>query len=123
MSYRVYLEAGLLRLDFSGQMTKSDLVGAMREIETIETGLAQMPHRITDFTAWKGSENRFLEIFEAARQRQQKKFPNAFKSAFVTPQETTFGIVRMYQTMNDNPQITIQIFRDLASAQAWIAEG
>lgn len=123
MPYRVYFEAEILRLEFSGHLTKADLVGAWQELEVIERERTQMPNRICDLSGWESSENRFAELFEVARHRQQKRFPNAFKSAFVSPQETTFGIARMFQTMNDNPQITTRIFSELAAAQAWLAEG
>ncbi len=32
-----------------------------------------------------------------------------------------FGVTRMYQTLNDHPQITTGIFRDRDAAFAWIA--
>jgi hypothetical protein len=30
------------------------------------------------------------------------------------------GMARMFQTLNDNPQITIQIFEDEAAAVIWL---
>lgn len=122
MSQRVYMENDLLRIDLFSTVTKDDIKSALKEVEALESTRPVTPHRLTDMTGWVASENRFPEIFSLANERKKRQFNNAVKSAMVAPTPVTLGIARMFQTVNDHPQITIQIFPDMAAARAWLAE-
>lgn len=45
-------------------------------------------------------------------------FPNDFKSAIIVSTPVQRGMARMFQSLNDNPRITIRIFDDEAAALA-----
>lgn len=120
MPYRLFFEDDILRLEFSGLLTKADLLAALRETAKLEAAAAVTPHRLTDLRALQSSDNRFPEFFGVAQQRKAKQFPNAFKSAIVAVEPMHIGLARMFQTVNDHPQITIQIFPDFAAALAWV---
>jgi hypothetical protein len=122
MPIRSYFDAETLRLDFSGHVSREELFRALRELETLEAAPAVTPHRIVDLSAITESANSFPEVFALAAQRKRRQFPNAFKSAIVATRPADIGIARMFQTLNDHPQIRIRIFPDLAAAQAWLAE-
>jgi len=122
MPIQVYFDAETMRIDFSGHVTREELFRGLREIETVESAPAVTPHRITDLSAMAVSDNSFPEVLALAEHRKRRQFPNAFKAAIVASRPANVGIARMFQTLNDHPQITIRIFPDLAAAQAWIAE-
>jgi hypothetical protein len=122
MPYRAYLDGDLMRIELSQHVTKADLAALVHATAAIETDLAVTPHRITDLRAWETSENYFEEIFAFANARKARTFRNAFKSAIVADKPAVMGTARMFQTLNDHPQITIRIFPTMAEAQAWIAE-
>ena len=42
--------------------------------------------------------------------------------AFVVPDDLRFGMARMPQVVGRSPNLDIQVFRDFAAAEAWIAE-
>jgi len=55
-----------------------------------------------------------------ADRRRAATFPNPFKSAIVGRVPAQAGMARMFQTLNDNPQITIEVFDDEAAALEWL---
>ncbi len=122
MPIRIYLSAGVLRLDFVGICTGQELVGALGEIERIEATLPRVPDRIADLSGPHDSDIRFPDFLNVTTRRHQRLFANAFRTAIVAATPVSYGMARSFQTLNDHPQITIRIFPDLASAEAWLAE-
>jgi hypothetical protein len=64
----------------------------------------------------------YPEISALAAKRRQLRFPNPLKSAIIARNPQHLGYARMFQILNDNPQITIRIFSDETSASRWIAD-
>lgn len=56
-----------------------------------------------------------------ARERRTLALKNAFRSALVVSSPVTFGYARVFQTLMDNPLVTLRIFHDLAEAETWLA--
>lgn len=79
---------------------------------------AVIPHRISDLTRASGLNVGFPVLFTFTERRKTLRFRNAFKSAIVAPQTVHRGLARMFQPLNEHPPITIEIFPDLAVAQA-----
>jgi len=48
------------------------------------------------------------------------RLKNYIKSAIVANNPSQFGFARMFQTLNDNPQIEIRIFPAAESAMEWL---
>ena len=108
-------------IGFSGALSSKDLMDYMKAFGDEEDRLAVTPHRIADLTALAEITIGFDDILSLAKGRRVKKFPNAFKSAIVANTEVQTGFARMFQTLNNNPQIAIKIFPDRESALAWIS--
>jgi hypothetical protein len=45
-----------------------------------------------------------------------------YKSAIVAKDVAHYGFARMYETLNDHPQVVIGIFSDEADAMRWLEE-
>lgn len=80
-----------------------------------------VPHRITDMTGITDFGIGFPDVLTLAETRRRLKFPNSFRSAIIAPRSEHYGVARMFQTLNDNPQIDIRIFMDKAAAHEWIS--
>jgi len=76
--------------------------------------------RISDLRPAVRLDIDFNGVAALAAERVRRSFPNSFKSAIIAPDPARFGFARMFQTLNDNPQITLAIFRDEPEALAWI---
>jgi hypothetical protein len=111
---------GVVHLVMTGIVTNLDLEAGVALIKPYENGPV-VPHRLTDLSGAEGLNLNFESVWSLASKRRGLKFPNVFKSAIVAPKPSQMGFARMFQTLNDNPQITIQIFPDRVSALQWIA--
>jgi polysaccharide deacetylase 2 family uncharacterized protein YibQ len=75
---------------------------------------------LTDLRPVTRLEITFDGVLDVANQRMRTKFPNAFKSAIVASDVAHYGFARMFQTLNDHPQISIAIFPDTPKALQWL---
>lgn len=123
MPYHARLEGEIIQIDFFEVATSRDFVEIASVMEELERSCTAVPHRITDVSKTSGMNIGFTDILALADRRKALRFKNTFKSAIVAPQPVQLGLARMFQILNDHPQITIKIFSDLAATQAWIAEG
>lgn len=120
MPFEIRSHGPVIEARFYGVMTNADLVEFARAAWPIESAGAFVPHRITDLRPVTRLEINFEGVAELARDRLSRSFTNPFKSAIIAPDPVRFGFARMFQTLNDHPQITIAIFPDEETAREWI---
>jgi len=120
MAYVIAQEAGIIRVTLSVAVTPGDLTGIMRDVDVIEKDMDPVLPRITAMPAGTDVEVGYKEVKAFAWHRREIRFPNVFRSALVVSSPVQRGIARMFQTLNDNPQIVIEIFDDEAAALAWL---
>ncbi len=121
MPYKITVENKVLRITLTGRVTSLDFDGIVTEAKNYEQNVDVVPHRITDMTGIVELGVNYPEISALAEKRRELHFPNPFKSAIIAVSKQHVGYARMFQTLNDNPQIAIRIFPDEASASEWIA--
>jgi hypothetical protein len=120
MSFAIATEPDLIRVTFSGILTEDDLRGIATAAADIERDVSPVPHRITDMTGVTELQISYPDVQALADNRRAFAFPNPFKSAIVIRGPAQLGMARMFQTLNDNPQITIEIFSDASEALTWL---
>lgn len=120
MPFTIAIQPDLIRLTLSGVLTDEDLRGMGVAVTEIEAESFPIPSRITDMTGVTELQIGYAGVQALAAQRRAIAFPNTFKSAIVVEGPSQLGMARMFQTLNDNPKITIEIFTDAAAALAWI---
>lgn len=120
MPYRLGFDGDLLRLALSGAVTAADFKAFGAELAQLEAGRAVIPARLTDLTEAVSMDLRYADVADYVDRRKARSFPNSFKSAIVTSQSVHIGFARMFQTLNDHPQITIRIFADHETALRWL---
>jgi hypothetical protein len=114
------MDAGTLRIEFSGTFTNEDLSRGGMDVDVIEEASAVIPHRIADLRPVQRLEIDFIGVLALADARRWKRFKNPFKTAIIAPDLVRYGFARMFQTLNDHQQITIAIFGDEAEAVSWL---
>lgn len=77
--------------------------------------------RVTDLTSVDTFNVDFNAVFALAERRRGRQFTTSINSAIIAVKPIEIGFARMYQTLNDNPQIEIRIVSSLAEAEAWFA--
>jgi len=120
LAYVIAVEPDLIRVTLSGAITPQDLTGIMHDTDALERGLDRVPHRLITTEGEIDIQVGYAEVKAFAWHRREIRFPNAFRSALVARTPVQRGIARMLQTLNDNPQIMIEIFDNEAEALAWL---
>ena len=120
MSFSAVMDGDLLRIHLTEAVTRDDLVALVSVVADIERGRDVVPHRITDMRGIRDLQVSYPDVQELANDRKARRFPNSLKSAIVVGSSAQTGMARMFRTVNDNPQISIEIFEDEAEALRWL---
>jgi hypothetical protein len=120
LSVEITIGPGFIRATLSGTLTGEDLVRLAAAADEIGPGRDPVPPRLTDLTGVREMQIAYPDVKALADRRRALTFPNAFKSAILVRTPVQMGMARMFQTLNDNPQISIQIFEDEAAALIWL---
>ena len=106
----------------SGVVTVADLLALAEKVDALEAQLPVTPHRIADLSGGAVSDFNFVELSVFAAKRRAARLKNPVKSAIVAGDAVQFGFARMFQTLNDHPDIRIEVFQSEAPALAWLRE-
>ncbi|HWI18961.1 MAG TPA: STAS/SEC14 domain-containing protein [Vicinamibacterales bacterium] len=120
MPYSIQPSAGLLTVEYSGTLTGTDIHDSINELESLVQSLEQWPDNLVDMRSIELSALTFPDLMSVAKRREAVIPPNPIRTAIVADQPATMGFARMFQSLNHNPKITIQVFGDLAEAVAWL---
>ena len=121
MPYTIERDGPHLQITFLGSIEPRDLSRVALEAKSYEGGDV-VPHRITDLSRVDKLNISFEDVFQLAAARKLLRFSNTFKSALVVSSDIQMGYARMFQTLNDHPQITLRIFESAAAARVWLDE-
>ncbi len=120
MPIRLRIEDDLLLIDFSGEVSTDDFRALAVEVRALERTLQRAPDRLADFTAATGMTVDYGDIDRLVLERLASPPANPIRSAVVGPQPVQFGNARIFQALNSSPHVTVAVFRDRASALAWL---
>jgi hypothetical protein len=120
MPYQIIQEPAFFRLVFFGEITPQDLQSLATELAAFERGLPMALNRLTDVSQVSGAELTYADMLDFVERRKAQRLKNAVKSAVVAPMPVQVGFARMFQIVNDHPQIEVQVFATLAEAEAWL---
>jgi hypothetical protein len=123
MAYRVSYDGSLVLVQFSGTLTREDLERVGNEIIALERDGANTPHRLTDFRQITDTAIGYPEMSVLAERSRARPLGAHIRSALVVERPVQMGFARMFQILNEHPQVTVRIFEDETSARAWIATG
>jgi hypothetical protein len=102
-----------------GVLDRADLDAVVQEVERLEDAGA-LKDRLTDLTAVERIDVGFEEVFALAQKRMNRQVPAPIRSALVASRPVQFGFARMFQMLNDNPRIQIQVFGTRQEAEQWL---
>jgi hypothetical protein len=106
-----------------GIVTTADLDQLATDTQAMEDSMPTSLDRICDIASVERFDVDFHAINALAERRRVRKFSKRVKSAIVVQDLVQLGIARMFQTLNDNPQIEIRIFRSVPEAKEWFLSG
>lgn len=109
-----------LLVSLHGRMTPQDLARLADEAEAVEDSLPAALDRISDLTGVTEFDVGYTEVRVLAVRRRMRTFDRNVKSAIVAPSPIQVGMARMFQSLNDNPQIEIRIVASMKEALTWL---
>ncbi len=120
MPYEILLSGQLITTRLYGLVTPKELLDSAVEMAKIEAEQPVTLNRLTDLLGVEASDFDTEAIHQLAAVRSEAVLRNPVKSAIVAPKPAHYGFSRMFQTLNENPLITVEVFHDLRSALAWL---
>jgi hypothetical protein len=120
MPFEIRREHEVIRIVFSGVFTNHDLFRGGVELGGLEEASPTVPNRIVDVRPVERIEIDFAGMFAVAEARRRREYGNAFKTAILADDLVHYGFARMFQTLNDHPQIVIAIFGSDEEARSWL---
>ena len=105
---------------FPDALTVHDIYPLSKEMDVIDNEYPIMPNRLVNLQPIKSFDGDFNSVLDLAKVRVAKKFHNQFKSALLVANDLQLGFARMFQTLSDNPQITLEVFMDELKAIEWL---
>ena len=121
MPYELTTPGDILFVRVFGVFTAPELDRLALEAEAAEASHPVSLDRITDLTAVERFEVGFREIYNFAIRRSAQRFSRVVKSAIIVQEPVQLGIARIYDALNENPQIQIRILRSVTEAKEWFA--
>lgn len=121
MPFELTTHGDILLARVFGVFTAAELDRVATEAEIAEASHPVSLDRITDLTFVERFEVGFREIYYFAIRRSEQRFTRVVKSAVLVQEPVQYGMARMYQSLNVNPQIELRILRSQTEAEAWFA--
>jgi hypothetical protein len=122
MPFELTTTGAILFARVFGVFTASELNHLAWEAEIAEASHPVSLDRITDLTAVERIEVGILDIYYFAVRRGAKRFSRVVKSAIIVQEPGQFDIARVYEALNENPQIRVRVLRSLTEARDWFAD-
>ena len=114
------MREGLMLARFYGAVTAEDFWRLDQLAREADSRLEANPDRILDISDadWGLVESELVRNMAAIREKEPMK--NHVKAAIVAPKPEQYGIARMFQALNQNPAVEVQIFTDAPGAYEWL---
>jgi hypothetical protein len=123
MAVDIKYDGGWIYITFEGAITAADLALVIQDVVELEGRMAVTPDRLIDLgppaTALVIG---YSEISNVVQARRATPPANPIRTAVIAHSAVQQGYARMFQTLNDHPSITIAVFSDRATAEAWLLE-
>ena len=123
MAYEVSFDGPLLVVRLSGTVTGADLDAATDAVLSLEESGRTPRPRLTDVRDVTEPAIGYADIARVAERARTRPLVDPIRSAIVVKQPVQLGFARMFQILNEHPQITVHIFDDERAARTWLLSG
>jgi hypothetical protein len=121
MPYQIQSKGQILRVTFSGHVTKDEFVDSGRELLSLRATLERQPDQLTDLSSIEKQDTDYALVQPVSRELREQVFSNTFRFAMVAPTPFSFGLARMFQSLVEHPQIHMRVFKSKDEAEKWLA--
>jgi hypothetical protein len=123
MAHRIWFDGPTLVITISGTVDPGDLLAIGDALMEIEMGGTYTPHRLVDMREIDDATIGYQEVAKLVDRSRTRPLQAKLRSALLVAQPIQVGFARMFQILNDHPQVTVRIFEDEPLARAWLETG
>lgn len=122
MPLRIEVLPDYVHVNWHGELVKQDLDLLSAEMPRIGRQLGHAPNVLHTFDGASGTSLHFDMLNSYSRNLRQIKLPNPCRAASVCTHPLGFGLARMMQLINQNPDVEMMVFSDKEAALRWLEE-
>jgi hypothetical protein len=122
MPYSLRMDGEIFVVELLGAVTSQDFLNIATEVLAFERSCPVTPNRLTDLSGIAEIGFDYELMTSLSRMRRSSPPANPIRSAFYAPTSLQYGAARMFQTLNQHHNVTIEIFRDRQAALEWLRE-
>ena len=122
MGFEFKSQVGYVLLRLYGKMEVRDLYEIAKHLDAAEQPGRPSPHRFIDMTEVEEVSLNFDNMHGFTSGRSGVKLKNMVRVAVVTKNIVQFGLARMFQTLNQQPQTEVSVFHDQETARRWLLD-
>lgn len=122
MAVEMVFDGPWIEVTFDGTITAADLSAVMHYAIDLERRVSPAPDRLVDLGPSTRLAIGFGDMANLVQMRRAIPLANSVRTAVVTHSSVQQGYARMFQTLNDHPLVTVQVFPRRAAAVAWLGQ-
>ncbi len=111
-----------MHIRWSGVLTQADLGRIGQLMPQLVRELGFIPQLLHTYDAVTGCDFPPLAVYEHSEQRRHLHIPQATRAALVAKTPVVRDMARVFQLLNRNPNLEMEIFDTEAAARAWLCE-
>ena len=120
MAYTISFESTHAHIVFSGKLSLPEIANAEEQLDKFEAGTGVSYNRLVDLTGVEDLQLNFTGVHQLTASRRTVKLFNMVRAGLVAKSPVQYGIARMFQALNVQPQTEVGVFNDAESALKWI---
>lgn len=122
MPFRIEITPTYVHVDWHGEMTNRDLIDLAIEMPRIGQMLGKVPNVLHTYEQVEQMHLDFGALHAHASGLSRLKLPNRSRTAMVCCSPVSFGMGRMMQSLNSNPDLEMEVFDSVEAARRWIEQ-
>ena len=120
MPFRTEIKPEFVLIEWYGVLSNQDLMALGMELPRIGMELQKVPNVLHTFEKVEDSKLQFEAMHAHGRALARIKLPNRSRTASVCTSPLAFGMARMMQSLNHNPDLQMEVFNTMEEALAWL---
>ena len=120
MSYKFIKKDRKLFLILDADLNGPILGKILNDLYSFEEQFDEFPDRFISLAKLENVSLNFNEILREAQDRRLYDLPNKIKAAYYAPSDHQFGLSNEAMNLVRNPNIEIEVFRDIRDAADWL---
>lgn len=121
MSYIISIKEKLIHIDWYAVLCEADLLALRREIPERAMHLGFSPNILHTFDRVTACTLQPISALDHSLKRKAMAIPVRTKCASVATNEAIFKYAKLFQELNRNPNLDMQIFSSEAEALEWLS--